>query len=155
VTTHEIVEDCAQQAGNLVGISTTLNNLGLVYRNQGKLDDAIDCYEQSLEISRRLGDDHGVGQTLANLGIIHKQRNQTEQALTCLHPSSAEFQTVQQWLEIPLNLRWVNYLLPLAVGGFILFCLVKGYWLLEIFGVAIILFCLGRSIFRRNYDLSD
>jgi Tfp pilus assembly protein PilF len=148
-----------RRLGDEHGVAQTLNNLGTVYQSQGKWDLAIDCYEQFLEISRRLGDEHGVGITLANLGIIHEKRNQPEQArtlwqeaLTCLNPSSAEFQTVQQWLENPTKPRKVNYLLPLAVGGAILFCLVKGYWLLTIFGVATILFCFRRSIFRRNYD---
>jgi tetratricopeptide (TPR) repeat protein len=151
-----------RRLGDEHGVGQTLGNLGNMYRGQSKWDESIACYEQSLEIFRRLGDEHGIGQTLANLGIIHEQRNQTEQAqtlwqeaLTCLNPSSAEFQTVQQWLEIPPKPRQVNYLLPLAVGGLILFCLVKGYWLLAIFGVATILFCFRRSIFRRNYDLSD
>jgi tetratricopeptide (TPR) repeat protein len=140
--------------------------LGNVYDIQCKWEQAINCSKQSLEISRRLGDEHGVGQTLANLGIIHKQRNQPEQArilwkeaLTYLNPSSAAFQSVQQWLETPTppitKPSKMNYLLPFAVGCSILFCLVKGYWLLAIFGVATILFCFRRSVFRRNYDLSD
>jgi tetratricopeptide (TPR) repeat protein len=161
--------DCYEQSleisrrlGDEHGVATTLNNLGNVYDIQGKWEQAIDCYEQSLEIFRRLGDEHGVGITLKNLGLLYDRRNQTEQArilwqeaLTYLNPSSPEFQTVQQWLENPSKPRKVNYLLPIAVGCSILFCLVKGYWLLAIFGVAIILFCFRRSIFRRNYDLSD
>ena len=81
-----------------------------------------------------------------NLGVVHHQRNHIEQAqtlwrkaLTYLHPSSPEFQTVQQWLETSTQPRQVKYLLPLAMGGFIVFCLVKGYWLLAILGVAIVL----------------
>jgi tetratricopeptide (TPR) repeat protein len=202
VITHELVKDCAQQAGNLAGVAQTLNNLGIVYQSQGKWDEAIDCYEQDLEISRRLGDEHGVattlnnlgnvydiqgkwdeaidcyeqsletkrqlgdehgvGITLKNLGLLYDRRNQPEkarilwqEALIYLNPTSSDFQTVQQWLENPSKPSKMNYLLPLAVGGSILFCLVKGCWLLAIFGVATILFCFRRSIFRRNYDLSD
>jgi tetratricopeptide (TPR) repeat protein len=150
------------QLGDEYCVAQILNNLGGVYQNQGKWDQAIFCYEKSLETKRRLGDEHGVGQTLVNLGVLHDRRNQPEQARTLwqealisLNPSSSEFQTVQQWLETPPKPRWVNYLLPLAVGGLILLCLVKGYWLLAIFGIATILFCFRRSIFRRNYDLSD
>ncbi len=136
-------------------------NLGSVYNNQGKWAEAIACYEQSLETKRQLGDRHGVGQTLMNLGVVHNRRNQIEQArtlwreaLTYLHPSSPEFQIVQRWLETPTKPRWVNYLLPLAVGGFILFCLVKGYWLLAILGVAIVLWLFRRSIFAQVKRLS-
>jgi tetratricopeptide (TPR) repeat protein len=141
------------------GVGQTLMNLGSLYQNQGKLDEAISYYEQSLEIKRQLGDDHGAGKILVNLGLLHDQRNQPEQArtfwqeaLTYLHPSSPEFQTVQQLLNTPtppiVKPRQVSYLLPLAMGGFILFCLVKGYWLLAIFGVVTILFGFRRSIFR-------
>jgi tetratricopeptide (TPR) repeat protein len=158
--------DCYEQSleifrrlGDDHSVAQALNNLGIVYDSQSKWEQAIDCYEQSLEIKRRLGDEHGVGITLMSLGLLHDRRNQTEQArilwqeaLTYLNPSSSQFQTVQQWLENPSKPRKVNYLLPLAVGCSILFCLVKGYWLLAIFGVATILFCFRRSIFRRNYD---
>jgi tetratricopeptide (TPR) repeat protein len=147
-----------RQLGDEHSVAQTLNNLGNVYQSQSKWDEAISCYDRSLETLRRLGDEHGVGITLANLAIIiHDRRNQPEQArtfwqeaLTLLHPSSSEFQTVQQWLATPAKPRQVNYLLPLAIGGVILFCLVKGYWLLAIFGVGTILFCFRRSIFRRR-----
>jgi tetratricopeptide (TPR) repeat protein len=156
--------DCYEQdleifrrLGDEHGVAQTLNNLGIMYQSQSKWEQAINCFEQSLEIFRRLGDEHGVGITLKNLGVLHDRRNQPEkartlcqEALTYLNPSSSEFQTVQQWLETPTQPRKVNYLLPLAVGASILFCLVKGYWLLAIFGVATILFCFRRSTFRRN-----
>ncbi len=47
VTTHELVKECAHQAGNLVGVAKTLNNLGNVYNNQGKWYEAITSYTTS------------------------------------------------------------------------------------------------------------
>jgi tetratricopeptide (TPR) repeat protein len=137
------------------GIAFTLEKLGSVCEDKGKLKEAISYYEQSFKIYRRLGSHHNVGTIFANLGVLFTRFNQPEQArtfwqeaLTYLNPSSSEFQTVQQWLENSSKPRKVNYLLPFAIGGFILFCLVKGYWLLAIFGVATILFYFRRSIFR-------
>ncbi len=109
----------------------------MYYYDQGKWDEAIACYEKSLEIKHQVGDLHGVRITRKNLGLLHDRRNEIEQAqtfwqeaLTYLHPSSPEFQTVQQLLNTPtppiVKPREVNYLLPLAISGFILFCLVKG-----------------------------
>jgi tetratricopeptide (TPR) repeat protein len=151
-----------RRLGDEHGVAQTQNNLGLTYQHQCKWDKAISCYEQSLQIKRRLGDEHGVGITLHNLGLLHYRCNKAKQArtlwqeaLTYLNPSSSHFQTVQQWLENSSKPRKVNYLLPFAVGCWILFCLIQGYWLLTIFGVAIVLFCFRRSIFSRNYDLSD
>jgi tetratricopeptide (TPR) repeat protein len=78
VTTHEMVEDNSQQASNL-NVAKTLNNFGLVYYyDQGKWDDAIACYEKSLEIKHQLGDLHGARITLKNLGLLHDRRNQPE-----------------------------------------------------------------------------
>ncbi len=108
IACYEQSLETKHQLGDTHGVAKTLGNLGNVYLNQGKWDEAIACYEESLKISRQLGDTHGVGQTLTNLGLVHDQRNQIEQAkslwreaLTYLHPSSPEFQTVQQWLAIP------------------------------------------------------
>jgi len=149
-----------QQLRDPLGKAQTLNNLGIVYYKQGKCDKAIACYEKSLETFRQLGDRHGVGQTLMNSALVYKRLHHIahaqilwREALTHLHPSSPEFQTVQQWLETPTPPRRVNYLLP-AVGGFILFCLVKGYWLLAILGVAIIFWLFRRSIVAQVVRLS-
>ena len=142
-----------QQLRDSLGKAQTLNNLGIVYYKQGKCDKAIACYEKSLETFRQLGDRHGVGQTLMNSALVYKRLHHIahaqilwREALTYLHPSSPEFQTVQRWLETPTLPRYVNYLLPLAVGVFILFCLVKGYWLLAILGVSIVFWLFRRSI---------
>jgi tetratricopeptide (TPR) repeat protein len=118
-------------------VAKTLVNLGMIYSSQSNWEQAINCYEQSLDIFRRLGDEYNVAKTLVNLGLLHYRRNQTEKARIL-------------WQEAPTNPSKMNYLLPFAVGCSILFCLVKGYWLLAIFGVGIILFCFRRSIFRRS-----
>lgn len=144
------------ELGDYHGEAQTLTNLGAVLHDQGKSDKAIYCFQKSLEMFRQMKDPHWQGINLMNLGVVHYRRNQIErattlwhEALTYLHPSSPEFQTVQRWLETPTKSRRVNYLLPLAVGGFILFCLVKGYWLLAILGVAIVLWLFRRSIFAQ------
>jgi tetratricopeptide (TPR) repeat protein len=156
IACYEESLETKRQLGDTHGVAQTLGNLGSVYLKQCKWDEAIARYEQDLEISRQLGDTHGVGLTLANLGQVHKRRNQIEQAksfwreaLTHLHPSSPEFSTVQQWLATPTPPRRVNYLLPLAASGLIIFCLARGYWLLAILGVAIIFWLFRRSIFAQ------
>ena len=153
---HQQSLDINRQLGNPHGIAATLNNLGTVYATQGKWDEAINFCQQSLDIERQLGNTHGIGSSLANLGIIHYRCDQLEQAqtiwqeaLTYLHPSSPEFQQVQQWLATPApstpKRAWVNYLLPLGIGVFLLVCLVKGYWLLMAVSIAILGFLFRRS----------
>lgn len=100
------------QLGDYHGEAQTLTNLGVVIHNQGKSDKAISCFQKSLGIFRQLGDPHWEGINLMNLGVVHHRRNQIErattllrEALTYLHPSSPEFQAVQQWLEAPTKTR--------------------------------------------------
>jgi tetratricopeptide (TPR) repeat protein len=81
--THEIVKDCAQQAGNLAGVAVTLANLVNVYRIQGNWDKAIACSDQSLEISRRLGNEGNVAATLVNLGIVYLIQGKRDEAIAC------------------------------------------------------------------------
>jgi tetratricopeptide (TPR) repeat protein len=50
-----------------------MNNLGGVYYAQGKWDEAIDCYQQSLETKRAIGDIHGEANTWYNLGMAQAQ----------------------------------------------------------------------------------
>ncbi len=58
-----------------------MNNLGNVYDSQGRWEDAIAQYEQSLEICRSLGDRHGEGQTLSNLGEVYQSQGRWEDAI--------------------------------------------------------------------------
>jgi tetratricopeptide (TPR) repeat protein len=73
-------------------IAQTLMNLGLVYRHQGQWQDAINVYEQSLQIRRDLDDRHGIAETLVNLGNVYidqgrweEARGNFEQSLQTLH----------------------------------------------------------------------
>jgi tetratricopeptide (TPR) repeat protein len=50
-----------RELGDRHGEGWTLNNLGLVYKVQGRWDQATECYRQAHDISRELGDRHGGG----------------------------------------------------------------------------------------------
>ncbi len=87
------------------GEGKTLTNLGIVYKNQGRWNDAIDWYENSLKVFQEVGDTQGEGQTLANLGRLYEEQGKIEKAvkhwqhsLTKLHPDSPETQTVREWV---------------------------------------------------------
>ncbi|MBV7326933.1 tetratricopeptide repeat protein [Chloroflexi bacterium TSY] len=58
-----------------------LNNLGLVYKNKGEWEKAIDYHERSLAIDEQMGDTHGMGQTLGNLGIVYDLQGKWEKAI--------------------------------------------------------------------------
>ena len=50
--------------------SASLNNLGLIHDNRGEYDQAIEKYNESLEIARQLEDRQGIAYTLGNIGLL-------------------------------------------------------------------------------------
>ncbi|MFC2107329.1 adenylate/guanylate cyclase domain-containing protein [Bacteroidota bacterium] len=60
-----------EQIGDKSGISSSLNNIGLIYVNQGDYRKALDYYTQGLKIDKQLGDQKGIAQSLNNIGIIY------------------------------------------------------------------------------------
>ncbi len=61
--------------------ATVLNNLGLVYRRQGRFLDATRYILQALRVDRRLRDRTGMARDIGNLGIIAHERGNYRAAL--------------------------------------------------------------------------
>lgn len=83
-----------------------LNNLGIVYDNQGRWADAIQMYEESLRLSRELGDTYGQAFTLMNLGNVYANQEEPQkaevlwqEALTKLQPDSPTYKQLAAWLQ--------------------------------------------------------
>ena len=56
------------------------NNIGAVYRQQGKLDKALEHYEKALAIDRRMADQAAVATRMANIGTVYMDRGDYERA---------------------------------------------------------------------------
>ena len=67
--------------GDRAGEGTTLNNIGLVYDNQGNYGEALSYYEESLAIRREVGDRAGEGTTLSNIGLVYGEQDEYEEAI--------------------------------------------------------------------------
>lgn len=74
LTANEALDDHENEAA-------LLGNLGTVYSDMGRVDEAIDCYEQSLVIHRELGDRQGEGYDLSSLGMVFADLGYVEEAV--------------------------------------------------------------------------
>jgi tetratricopeptide (TPR) repeat protein len=60
----------AQQVNNLRDEGQALGNLGVVYRDWGKLDLAREYFAKRLKLARQLNDEHSEASTLGNIGKL-------------------------------------------------------------------------------------
>lgn len=60
-------------------IGSIFNNLGIVYRHQGRWSEAEACYQKDLEIYREFGDRVGEGTTLNNLGLLYEAQGTSQE----------------------------------------------------------------------------
>ena len=65
-----------------IDVGTTLNNIGRVYFQQGKYEDAMEAYKESLRVRRKCqGDSVDVAATLFNIGQVYHQLDERNRAL--------------------------------------------------------------------------
>ena len=83
VETHQIALASVRQLGDRRGEAMVLNNLGMGYARR-RLDDAIGCFEQAMDIRREIGDLPGEAQTAANLADTYLRIDRVEEALDLL-----------------------------------------------------------------------
>jgi eukaryotic-like serine/threonine-protein kinase len=65
---------------DLLGVALTLGNIGRVHLRTGSLHEALDCFEQDLELSRTHGDVLGVARMLNDLGRVHLELGDFDEA---------------------------------------------------------------------------
>jgi tetratricopeptide (TPR) repeat protein len=87
--------NAAEKSGNYQGEGVSFNNLGMVYRFLRRWDEAIDCYEYSLKIYRKLRDLSGEGGSLNNLGVVYEAQRRWDEAIDCYHHSLIIFQSLK------------------------------------------------------------
>lgn len=78
-------------------VSTTYNNIGLIYRNLGNYETALKNLEQSLQISQEIGDKSGEAYTLFNLAMTYLDPtvNQAEKGMDYLMQVAVINKTLQ------------------------------------------------------------
>jgi len=61
--------------------SQTIGNIGNIYHQLGKPDEALDYYKQALDLNQKMAYGKGVAHNLRNIGTIQNEVNQLEDAL--------------------------------------------------------------------------
>ena len=75
-------------------VATSLNNIGLVYREMGRFAQAREALEQALAMDRRLGSRWAVAYDLRNLGLTHLREGDAAAALPLLREAAAEAEAI-------------------------------------------------------------
>jgi serine phosphatase RsbU (regulator of sigma subunit) len=68
-------------------LASSLNNIGVIYSDQGNIIKALEHYNQSLKIQVEIGDVAGEAQSLNNIGVIYNNQNNLKKALDCFQKS--------------------------------------------------------------------
>ncbi|UII27040.1 tetratricopeptide repeat protein [Fulvivirga maritima] len=74
--------DLASSIDYKKGKAAALNNLGVIYKNQGVYNRALEYYKTSLKLSEEINDKRAIASTTNNLGAIYSLKGDHEMALT-------------------------------------------------------------------------
>jgi tetratricopeptide (TPR) repeat protein len=83
-----------RRIGDRAGEGATLNNIGDVYLEWSRYNDALLTYENSLEIYRKVGDRAGEGTSLNNIGAVYHSWCRYDDALKTFEQSLAIHRSV-------------------------------------------------------------
>ena len=73
------------------GMAASYNNLGVAYKNQGALDNALENYLQALQLYEKINNKEGIASTKNNIGNIYSFKKDQEQARKYLEESNKLF----------------------------------------------------------------
>ncbi|MEH1894990.1 MAG: tetratricopeptide repeat protein, partial [Nostoc sp.] len=99
------------------GEGISLIGLGNAYNLLGQYQRAIEFYQQSLEISREIGDRNGEGHSLSNLGNAYYQCGRTQEGFAASYQAQKIFQELELPLEAMPYPHWLKSLIKLAQRG--------------------------------------
>jgi tetratricopeptide (TPR) repeat protein len=69
--------------------SAVTHLLGMVYKDRGEWERAIEYYERSLEIGEKVGDEYEMAATFNNLGSVYQAKGEWDRAIECYERSLA------------------------------------------------------------------
>lgn len=94
VTAIEFTRDALALALEITderGMAASYNNLGVAYKNQGALDNALENYLQALQLYQKINNKEGIASTKNNIGNIYSFKKDQEQARKYLEEANKLF----------------------------------------------------------------
>jgi len=70
-----------KKIGYELGVAHNLNNIGTVYNELGKHDEALRYQEEALGINKKIEDEQGIANNLTNIGVVYNDSGKPNEAL--------------------------------------------------------------------------
>ena len=99
-----------EKSNDQVGMSRSLNCLGVVYKAQGEFDKALEYYSKSLKVRKQLNDRKGESICLNNIGRILESQKKYQEAMTHFQQSLAIKRELNNQRGIALSLNNIGNL---------------------------------------------
>jgi tetratricopeptide (TPR) repeat protein len=90
----------AQYIGDKSGESSSLNNIGVIYRHTGDLDKALTNYIASLHIQEENKFEDALAYTYSNIGTIYSLKGESDKALEYYLKANTQFESIGHHLRI-------------------------------------------------------
>lgn len=87
---HRLVLDYKLAAGDSLGISSSLNNMGSVYWQLNQLDSSLMLFQRAYDIREALGAKNGMRESLSNIGYILNEQGKPQEALPIIKKTLAQ-----------------------------------------------------------------
>ena len=103
VTAIEFTRDALALALEITderGMAASYNNLGVAYKNQGALDNALENYLLALQLYQKINNKEGIASTKNNIGNIYSFKKDQEQARKYLEEANKLFVELNDELRI-------------------------------------------------------
>jgi len=82
------------------GMAQCLNDFGVCYSIQGKMEKSLYYYLQSLKIKEEIKDERGVGISYINIGQVYSDQEQFDKAMEYYNKALTQFEKIHNDLEI-------------------------------------------------------
>jgi tetratricopeptide (TPR) repeat protein len=85
--------------------TSSLSNIGYVYKNKGQVTKALECYNKALNLQLNIDDNEGIANTFNNIGIIYDNLGLIKKALNHFHDALEIYEAIDDKDGIAISLN--------------------------------------------------